>query len=132
MHQTLIAEAEAHPPTGHGVTFGQGIKLHAHIPGPLGLQKTGRFVAVKNQVRVGQIMNDPHPVFPGEIRNLLEEIQIRHFRGGIMRITQKKNFGLGPGLPRGGREILEKSRPGPMGTLRTSAPAITGAYLWMG
>ena len=53
-------------------------------------------------------MDDPEAVLLGEGHHLAEEIQVRHLGGGIVRIAEEKQLGLGPGLAGGGGQILEK------------------------
>ena len=108
MDKILVAHGKTHAPAGHGIALGQGVKFHAHILGALGLQKAGGLIAVKNQIGVCQIMHNPDVVFLGEIHNLLEEFQIRHFGGGVVRIADEKHLGLGPGLTHGGFKVFKK------------------------
>ena len=58
----LIPHTKAHTPSRHAVAFRHGKELHPHVFGTFCLQKTGCLVAVKNDVRIGKIVNDHNVV----------------------------------------------------------------------
>ena len=103
-----VARAEAHAPAGHGIAFGHGEEFHAHIFGAFGLQEAGGHIAVKHQVRVGQVVNDPDFVFFGEIHHFLEKFQAGHLTRGVVRVVDDEQLGVRPGLLHGAGQILEK------------------------
>ena len=53
-------------------------------------------------------MYDPDVVCLGEFHNLFKKGQIRHFCGGVVRIAEKKQFGLGPRLAGCGFKVFKK------------------------
>jgi len=53
-------------------------------------------------------VHDPDFVFFGKLDDPLEKFQIRHFRGGVVRIAEKQNLGFGPCLTHGCLEVFKK------------------------
>ena len=78
-----IADHEANAPTGHVVALAHREELNCHVFRARHLHDARRFVAVKAQVGVGQVMHDPDTMLFCERNDFFEEWQINARRGRV-------------------------------------------------
>ena len=110
-NQGRVPQAKAHPPARHVVAFGHGEELHRQILGPRRLQDARHLIAVIHQVGVCQILHHPNAMLPRNGDDLLEEVQIHAFGGGVAGEVQHQRLGAGPGVVDGLGQFVKKIHP---------------------
>src|SRR5262245_23848632 len=98
MDNVPISDRKPHTPARHVVTFRQRKKFDADLFSTWNLKQARCPVAVEGQIRIRQIVNDDQLVFLGKLDDPLEEIDLHHFGGRVMRKADDKQFGLWPCL----------------------------------
>ena len=96
--EARVAGGEAHAPARHGIGFGHRGEFDRDVFGTRHLQHGGRRVAVKIDLRVGEVRDDENAGFFGECHQLLIEIQVRHVGGGVGREVDDQGGRLGDGV----------------------------------
>ena len=107
-HDLGVADAEPHPPAGHGERLGERVELDGHVLGAGHLQDRRRLVAVEGGVGVGEVVDEDDVVLPGEGHQPVEPRQVDARGGGVVRERQHDHPGPGPGVLPGLQQVGEE------------------------
>ena len=120
--QVGVAAHEADAPTGHVVALGQGKEFDGDLGGPGDLEDGGGDVAIEDDVGVGQVVDHPDAVLPGDGDDPLEEVELDALGGGIAGEVDHQHLGLGPGILDGPAQLGEEVDAGDQGHMADVGP----------
>ena len=121
-NQFRVAYHETDAPTRHVVTFRQGEKFYSNLFGARHFHNRRRFIAIKHNVGIGQIVDHPYLVFLGDSHHFLEKLQLHTLGSGVAREIQHQHFGLGPGIFNRLFQLTEKIDIGGQGYMADVCP----------